>query len=170
MAKGTSDKVNSRTTFAQSRPLVTLLAKWRRATTLLTEQLLREPTEAEVGAFLGLSEKKLRIALQAVQVASVTVHGDGEREGDPGSESSLYDTAVDERETSPAVHMAEAEVQEIILDRVDDLEAREAEVVRMRFGLGGRKQHTLREIGDKLSLSRERVRQLERKALTALAV
>lgn len=148
---------------------VTAMSKWRKAAAELAETLGREPTEAEIGDAMGLSETKRRLVCQALQAADLIVHGesDGSAASDPSD--TMFDGLVDRRERSPEDRLAREEMERRILNRLDRLEAREAGVVRMRFGLDGDKPCTLREIGRKLGLTRERIRQLERKALQTLA-
>jgi RNA polymerase primary sigma factor len=144
--------------------MVTLLSKWRRATIVLTERLGRAPTLDEVGSALKLSKKKLGILARAIQVNSLTPHPDASDE-DGGV---LDDLLTDERGKAPEDLMIEADDLQRILRRLDQLEDREATVVRMRFGLSPYQPMTLREVGEQLGLTRERVRQLENHALVQL--
>ena len=66
--------------------------------------------------------------------------------------------------TSAEIEMIRSSFEERIKAMVDELEARERDVIRMRFGLDGEEPRTLQEIGEKLGLSRERVRQIESRA------
>jgi RNA polymerase primary sigma factor len=141
--------------------MVTLLSKWRRANLALTERLGRTPTLEEVGAALKLSKKKLGILAQAIEVNSLTPHP----EADEDDGAVLDDLLTDDRGKAPEDRMIEADDLERILSRLDQLEDREATVVRMRFGLPPYRPMTLREIGEQLGLTRERVRQLESHAL-----
>ena len=80
----------------------------------------------------------------------------------------LDDVLTDERTKAPEDQMTEADDLERILDCLDALEDREAAVIRMRFGLEPFQPMTLREVGENLGLTRERVRQLETQALQKL--
>jgi RNA polymerase primary sigma factor len=144
--------------------MVTLLSKWRRATIALTERLGRSPTLDEVGAALKLSKKKLGILAQAIEVNSLTPHPDSADEDG----AVLNELLTDDRGKAPEVMLIEADDLDRILRRLDLLEEREATVVRMRFGLAPYHPMTLREIGERLGLTRERVRQLENHALLEL--
>ena len=144
--------------------MVSLLAKWKRVTVGLTERLGRTPTPDEVGKALRLSKKKVGIVTKAIQVNNLTPHS--EHADDDGF--ALDDVLTDERSKAPDAMLIEADDLERILQRLDEMEEREASVVRMRFGLEPFAPMTLREVGENLSLTRERVRQLENQAITKL--
>jgi RNA polymerase primary sigma factor len=146
--------------------MVTLLAKWRRATLALTENLGRAPSPEEVGKVLRLSKKKLSIVHKAIRANSLTPHPDGA--GDEGF--AIDDVLTDERSKDPEITMMENDDLERIMHRVEKLDHREQSVLRMRFGLAPHMPMTLREIGDSLGLTRERVRQLEQQALSKLGM
>jgi RNA polymerase primary sigma factor len=144
--------------------MVSLLSKWKRATTVLTDRLGRQPTPEEVGKALRLSKKKVGIVAKALQVNNLTPHTEGE-----DSERSLLDDVVtDDRSKAPEVQLIESDDLERILNKLATLDEREAAVVRMRFGLDPYSPMTLREVGENLGLTRERVRQLENSALAKL--
>jgi RNA polymerase primary sigma factor len=144
--------------------MVSLLAKWKRVTVGLTERLGRVPTPDEVGMALGLSKKKVGIVTKAIQVNNLTAHS--EHADEDGF--ALDDVLTDERCKAPDAMLIEADDLERILHRLDEMEEREAAVVRMRFGLDPFLPMTLREVGENLNLTRERVRQLENQAIMKL--
>ena len=74
----------------------------------------------------------------------------------------------DERLKNPEDVMLESDILQHVLQMLNEIDPREATVLRMRFGLDDREPHTLKEIGEALSLTRERVRQIETEALTRL--
>ena len=144
--------------------MVSLLSKWKRATSVLTDRLGRIPTPDEVGKALRLSKKKIGIVAKAIKVNNLMPHAEGpEDEG-----SMLDDVLTDERSKPPEEQMIETDDLSRIFNRLDALEEREASVIRMRFGLDPFRPMTLREVGDNLGLTRERVRQLENQALQKL--
>ena len=144
--------------------MVGLLSKWKRVTVFLTEKLGRTPTTDEIGRTLRLSKKKVGIVAKAIQVNNLTPQPEGaDNEG-----FMLDDVLTDDRVKSPDTMMIEADDLERIFARIDQLEEREANVIRMRFGLDPYVPMTLREVGENLKLTRERVRQLETQALAKL--
>jgi RNA polymerase primary sigma factor len=144
--------------------MVSLLSKWKRATAVLTDRLGRTPTAEEVGKALKLSKKKVGIVTKAIRVNNLTHHSDG-----PDDEKMVLDDVLtDDRSKAPEDLMIEADDLERIFGRLDALDDREAAVIRMRFGLEPYEPMTLREVGENLGLTRERVRQLENHALQKL--
>jgi RNA polymerase primary sigma factor len=144
--------------------MVSLLAKWKRASTILADRLGRPPSPDEVGKALRLSKKKVGIVTKAIQVNNLTPHA--ENSEDEGL--AIDDVLTDERGKGPEDILIETDDLDRIFERLDHLEYREATVIRMRFGLDPYDPMTLREVGEKLGLTRERVRQLENQALLKL--
>jgi RNA polymerase primary sigma factor len=142
--------------------MTTLLSKWRKAATALHEELGRTPTHEEVAARLGLSEKTLKIVRKALHVQGVAVQGCGY----PGEPMALGE--LPSGEPSPGAWLEGAEETRRALALLDRMEPRQAAVLRLRFGLAGESPMTLKAIGDRLGLTRERVRQLESEALGCL--
>jgi RNA polymerase primary sigma factor len=139
---------------------VELLNKWRRAAARLQEDLGRPPTPEEVAARLKLSKRKFHIIQKALSVGNVGMQAD--------DEMPLDETVPDDRTDAPDAALAQADDLREVLRLLDDLDPREAAVLRLRFGLDGADPLTLAEIGDRLGLTRERVRQIERDALHSL--
>jgi RNA polymerase primary sigma factor len=144
--------------------MVSLLSKWRRATAFLTDGLGRAPTHEEVGKALRLSKKKIGIVAKAIRVNNLTPHSENLEEEGPG----LDDMLTDDHSKGAESQLIEADDLERIFAHLDSLEDREATVIRMRFGLESYSPMTLREVGENLGLTRERVRQLESQALQKL--
>ena len=145
--------------------MVSLLSKWRRVTVVLTERLGRAPTPEEIGKALRLSKKKVGIVAKAIKVNNLTARPEGPEE-DGGF--IIDDVLTDERIRPPEDVLGEADDLARIFTRIGQLDDREATVIRMRFGLEPYSPMTLREIGENLNLTRERVRQLETLALGKL--
>ena len=145
--------------------MVTLLSKWKRATTGLTERLGRPPTPEEVGKSLRLSKKKIGIVAKAITVNNLTPHSEGTNDEDGFALEAML---TDERCKAPDDLLIEADDLDRILGGLARLDDREASVIRMRFGLEPYSPMTLREVGENLGLTRERVRQLENQALLKL--
>ncbi len=145
--------------------MVSLLSKWRRVSTVLTERLGRTPTPEEIGKALRLSKKKVGIVAKAIKVNNLTPRAEGPEES---GGFVIDDVLTDERIRPPDDVLGEADDLERIFARINQLDDREATVIRMRFGLEPYSPMTLREIGENLHLTRERVRQLETLALAKL--
>jgi RNA polymerase primary sigma factor len=144
--------------------MVELLSKWRRASSRLTEELGRTPTPEEVARVLGLAKKKLPIIKKAMHVYNATPQTDQVEAG-----WSLGDMVMDERMKSPDEELLELDALTHVMQMLEHLDPREATVLRMRFGLDDMTPRTLKEIGEQLNLTRERVRQIETEALGKLA-
>jgi RNA polymerase primary sigma factor len=155
--------INSAKTIRIPAYMVELLSKWRRASARLTEELGRSPTHEEVARVLGLPKKKLPIIKKAIRIYNSTPQTDQSEAG-----WSLGDMVEDERARSPEDMMQENDSLQHALRRLDQMDVREATVLRMRFGLDDNEPHTLKEIGEALGLTRERVRQIETEALKKL--
>jgi len=143
--------------------MVTLLTKWKRASNALGEKYGRPPTPEEIGRALRLSKKKIGIVGQAINVNNLVPHSDAADDGNV-----LDDMLTDDRTKSPGDQLIEADDLVRVYDELDRMDLRESAVIRMRFGLDDDKPLTLREIGETLGLTRERVRQLENLALAKL--
>jgi RNA polymerase primary sigma factor len=144
--------------------MVTLLGKWRRASAELSRALGREPTQAEVIAVLGLSRARAENALAALAVKAAMPRQAKDAETAPDLAAWAIDGSASAAENAEAAEEAGA-----ALGRLEGLDARSREVIRLRFGLGGEEPLLLREVGKRLGLTRERVRQLEKQALRELA-
>jgi RNA polymerase primary sigma factor len=156
--------INSAKTIRIPAYMVELLSKWRRASTRLSEELGRSPTPEEVARVLGLPKKKLPIVKKAIKIYNSTPQTDQSEAG-----WSLGDMVMDERAKTPEDELLENDVLSHVHRMMQTMDPREATVLKMRFGLDDMEPHTLKEIGEQLSLTRERVRQIETEALRKLA-
>lgn len=143
--------------------MVELLTKWRRASVKLQGELGRPATQEEVATSLNLSRKKLNIIKKAIRIYNAAPQTD-----QPDSGRSLDAMLMDTHTSAPDTEMAVSEELKQVANLLSKMDTREATVLRMRFGLDGGDQKTLKEIGDALGLTRERVRQIENKALQIL--
>jgi RNA polymerase primary sigma factor len=157
--------VNTAKTIRIPAYMVELLAKWRRASNRLQDQLGRTPTHEEIARSLELPPKKLGIVKKAILVHSATPQTDQDEQG-----WSLGEMLEDERTKPPDLEMIESDNLKHVFELLGKMDDREAKVLRMRFGLDDNEPRTLKEIGEALGLTRERVRQIESEALGKLAV
>jgi RNA polymerase primary sigma factor len=141
-----------------------LLVKWRRATAKLQDELGRTPTNGEIAASLNLPKKKLSIIKKAIRIYNATPQTD-QMDG----AHSIDETLMDENSQTPETNILKADDLNQVMGLLDKMDKREAAVLRLRFGLDGEEPKTLKEIGDRLGLTRERVRQIESEALSKLS-
>jgi RNA polymerase primary sigma factor len=156
--------INTAKTIRIPAYMVELLSKWRRASSRLTEELGRTPTPEEVARVLGLPRKKLPIIKKAIRIYNSTPQTDQAEAG-----WSLSEMVMDERLKSPDEELVNSDNLIHVMRMLETMDGREATVLRMRFGLDNNEPRTLKEIGESLGLTRERVRQIETEALGKLA-
>jgi RNA polymerase primary sigma factor len=156
--------INTAKTIRIPAYMVELLSKWRRASSRLAEELGRTPTPEEVARVLGLPRKKLPIIKKAIRIYNLTPQTDQAEAG-----WSLGEMVMDERARSPDEEMVESDNLTHVMRMLEVMDPREATVLRLRFGLDDNEPRTLKEIGETLGLTRERVRQIETEALGKLA-
>jgi RNA polymerase primary sigma factor len=142
--------------------ITTLVAKWRRTAADLHRELARPATEQEVAESLGLKPKQVRAVRKALRVLASGRQSENTDEGVP------LDYVAAEGTTCPVEELAGAEEVRKAVESLSTLSEREAMILRLRFGLDGAKPVTLKEVGERLGYTRERVRQIERDALTKL--
>jgi RNA polymerase primary sigma factor len=128
----------------------------------LTQQLGREPNNEEIAEKLGVPVRKVEEVFRAIQdpIGLQTPIGDEDTE--------LEDFIGDKTSPSPISEAERTELSEHIQRILKTLTPKEEKVIKMRFGIGEDRDHTLEEVGRYLSITRERVRQIETKALRKL--
>jgi RNA polymerase primary sigma factor len=135
-----------------------------RASQQMLNETGREPTPEELAEKLGMSLGKVRQILKLVRepLSLDTPIGDEEDSG------RLGDLIQDEGTISPVASAIAANLRQITTETLARLTPREEHIVRMRFGIGMSADHTLEEVGKRFSVTRERIRQIEAKALRKL--
>lgn len=129
----------------------------------LLQDLGREPTPEEIGAEMDLPTEKVREILKIAQEPVSLETPIGEED-----DSHLGDFIEDQDATSPAEHAAYELLKEQLEDVLDTLTDREENVLRLRFGIDDGRTRTLEEVGKVFGVTRERIRQIEAKALRKL--
>jgi len=141
-----------------------LLVKWRRATAKLQDKLGRTPTNEEIATNLNLPKKKLTIIKKAIRIYNASPQNHPTEGG-----RSIDETLMDDNASTPETDIVRADDLHQVMDLLGKMDKREAAVLRLRFGLNGEEPKTLKEIGECLGLTRERVRQIESEALGKLS-
>lgn len=143
--------------------MVETINKLIRVQRQLLQELGREPTPEEIGEEMGLSPDKVR-EIQKIAQEPVSLETPIGEEDD----SHLGDFIEDQDAVSPADHAANELLKEQLEDVLDTLTDREENVLRLRFGLDDGRTRTLEEVGKVFGVTRERIRQIEAKALRKL--
>lgn len=155
--------VNTAKTIRVPAYMVELLSKWRRASAKLAEELKRTPTAEDVAAELGIPNKKLRIVKKAIALYNASPQSEQDESG-----MTLGDIVPDDRTLAPEDELINSDNLKHVFRLLDKMDPRESTILRMRFGLDDSEPRTLKEIGESMGLTRERVRQIESEALRKL--
>ena len=129
----------------------------------LLQELNREPTAAEIAERMGISEAKV-IDIQRVQQDPISLENPVGEEDD----SKIGDFVEDESARSPIEIAMQAQLKEQLMGIINMLTPREQKVIRLRYGLDDAHPRTLEEVGREFNVTRERIRQIEAKALKKL--
>lgn len=143
--------------------MIDLLNKIKKATVELTQSLNRQPTDEELAEKLGVEVDKVQAALDIAQVSSSL-----DTPIDDEGETSMGDLIADTKASNVGDDLIKEANSQIVESVLSTLSNREAEIIRMRFGIGRDRPMTLEEVGTHYGLSRERIRQVETKALRKL--
>ena len=143
--------------------MVEMIAKWKTAHTNLMDRLNREPTWGEIAKAMDISPRRagtVKRAIRAGLSSGQTVSTD--------FLTSLNDMLEDVKTPPPYEEVLDASERDMIQQMLKAMDEREAQVLRLRYGLDDDRPHTLKEIGETLKITRERVRQIETQALLKL--
>jgi RNA polymerase primary sigma factor len=143
--------------------MIETINKLNRISRQMLQEMGREPTPEELGERMEMPEDKVRKVLKIAKepISMETPIGDDE-------DSHLGDFIQDDNVDSPVDSATIEGLQEATMDVLSGLTAREAKVLRMRFGIDMNTDHTLEEVGKQFDVTRERIRQIEAKALRKL--
>jgi RNA polymerase primary sigma factor len=143
--------------------MIETINKLTRIVRQMLQETGKEPTPEELANKMELSEDKIRKVqkISKEPISMETPVGDDE-------DSHLGDFIEDSSISSPVDHATDESLKEIVLEMLESLTPREAKVLRMRFGIDMNTDHTLEEVGKQFDVTRERIRQIEAKALRKL--
>ena len=143
--------------------MIETINKLNRVSRQIVQEMGREPTPEELGKRMDLPEDKVRRVLKIAKepISTETPIGDED-------DTTLGDFIEDESISSPDEVATQDNLIEATGDILESLTARESKVLRMRFGIGMNTDHTLEEVGKQFDVTRERIRQIEAKALRKL--
>ena len=143
--------------------MIETINKLIRTSRYLVQEMGREPTPEEIAARMDMSvdkvRKVLKIAIEPISLETPI----GEEE-----DNHIGDFLEDKTQSSPSESVISGSLEEQTLKALATLTPREEKVLRMRFGIGERSDHTLEEVGQNFDVTRERIRQIEAKALRKL--
>ncbi|MDE7087178.1 MAG: RNA polymerase sigma factor RpoD [Clostridia bacterium] len=143
--------------------MVETINKLTRVSRILLQQLGREPTPAEIAKEMGVSEDRVR-EIQKIAQDPVSLETPiGEEE-----DSHLGDFIEDDRAITPSDSVSTTMLKETLLSVLNSLTPREEKVLRLRYGVDDGRPRTLEEVGKEFNVTRERIRQIEAKALRKL--
>lgn len=144
--------------------MVETLNKYAQAERQLVQDLGREPLPEEIAAEMGIDVAKV-YHLKKISQETVSIDSPVGDDDSSDTESSLGDFIVDEDTTMPQEVAGRQILREYVQEILRDLDPREQKILKMRFGLEDGVTHTLEEVGEEFGVTRERIRQIEAKAL-----
>lgn len=144
--------------------MVETINKLLRTQRRLTQELNREPTNEEIAKEMDIEVEKVEHIMKIKQ----DIHSLDQSVRDDEEDSVLGDFVEDEDTITPEESATNQLLKEQVKDLLGSLSEREQKIIRLRFGLEDGKSHTLEEVGQEFSVTRERIRQIEAKALAKL--
>lgn len=143
--------------------IIEQLSKLSKVTNELVQKLEREPTIAEIAKAMDIEESRVR-ELRSIVKDPVSIDQSINDEDDATIEDLIADDSIE----APEERLIQEETAKIIQGVLTTLDEREADIIARRYGLGGRKAQTLEEVGKDYGLTKERIRQIEEKAMKKL--
>jgi RNA polymerase primary sigma factor len=143
--------------------MVELISKVKKASAELTQSLRRDPTDQEIADKLNIELDKVQTVMDIAQATTsldTPIDDDGE--------TSMGDLIADTNTENPYQNMVAEANRQIVESVLSTLSSKEAEILRMRFGIGSDRPMTLEEVGKHYGVTRERIRQVENKAIRKL--
>lgn len=141
--------------------MIETISKYQQAIRRLTQDLGREPFPEEIASEMGIEEVKVRY-IQKISQDTISLEAPV---GDESEDSTLGEFIEDEKILSPEQQAAQKLLKNQIKEILVDLAPREKKILEMRFGLTDGISHTLEEVGKEFGVTRERIRQIEAKAV-----
>lgn len=143
--------------------MVEMMTKFKIGMRELEDSLGRLPSTEELSAHMKVTPKKLRIIKKAVKAYSSPTQS-----GSADGEITIEDMVPDMNLATPDMQVCNADELKQLSELLHHIDAREAKILKLRYGLDGSDPLTLKEIGEQIGLTRERVRQIEHEALRKL--
>ena len=143
--------------------MVEMMSKLKYATREMEDQLGRLPTTAELSAYMKLTPKKLNIIKKAVKA-----YNSPTQSGSDDGELTINELVADLHNPTPDQEVCDTDELRRLSELLDEIDERAAKILKLRYGLEGEDPMTLKEIGERIGLTRERVRQIEHEALNKL--
>lgn len=143
--------------------MIEMMAKLKSAMRELEDVLGRLPMVEELSAHMKMSPKKVRIIRKAAKAFNAPTQS-----GSADGEMTIEDMVPDDHNPGPDEQVLNTDEQRVLSELLDTIDEREANILKLRYGLNGEDPLTLKEIGQRIGLTRERVRQLEHQSLRKL--
>jgi RNA polymerase primary sigma factor len=143
--------------------MVEMMAKMKQAMRELEDVLGRLPSIDELSQHMKMSPKKLKIIRKAIRAVNTPTQS-----GSADGELTINDLVADLHNPTPDVAVLDADNIRHLQELLGEIDEREATILRLRYGLAGEDPMTLKQIGERIGLTRERVRQIEHEALGKL--